>query len=562
MPKDINIHLKTTGAELTKEQIEQIKKHVAQLGYETTVAGEKTEKGTGKISAMGGALSTVKEQVLSWIGAWAGIAGVNRLLGFLQERLESINKAQKDTYDLTLKLASLGQRLEFQTGTRGAQDFWTQQAIAIQKAGALPTPDIAQQMLLSMDIAFAAQGGIKNEQIRNLAQQLAPFVGAAGLGPDEVSKIFEFAGTAQIAPTPEAYKQFFAQLQAGFTASKAVNFGSFMTGLQQGGTGYLAMGGTLTEAISTFSAARAVMANEALAATLVEQVSRLSSGGYEKPRQAIEKALGVKWEELPMDQRAAALLQHVKAIPERQRAQTLAEQGFPLELTTALGKMVSPEATRTLESTRQAVTGTSPAIIDSMSQAYLNSIPARARVGEAESSARKAARGPRYSDWQERLRKAQDKLDELLEQGKDRWYIPNNIEAEVIALEQMYSETTAILPTVPENRRNEFEQFRWSLERNISNLRLPVIGRFETKAPQFYLRLYRELMDSLSLPASEQPPPALPTLNRPSLNIEPPATESPPVVNNFDQRISHIMILNPVTGMNKQDLGIDPPWLG
>lgn len=562
MPKDVNIHLKTTGAELTKEQIEQIKQHVAQLGYETTVAGEKTEKGTGKISAMGGALSTVKEHVLNWIGAFAGIAGVNQLLGFLQDRLESINKAQKDTYDQTLKLASLGQRLEFQTGTRGAQDFWTQEAIAIQKAGALPTPDIAQQMLLSMDVLFAGQGGIKNEQIRDLAKQLAPFVGAANLGPEDVSKIFEFAGTAQIAPTPEAYKQFFAQLQAGFTASKAVNFGSFMTGLQQGGTGYLAMGGTLTEAISTFSAARAVMANEALASTLVEQVSRLSSGGYEKPRQAIEKALGIKWEELPMDQRAAALLQHVKAIPERQRAQTLAEQGFPLELTTALGKMVSPEATRTLESTRRAVTQASPDVVDSMSQAYLNSIPARARVGEAESSARKAARGPRYADWQERMRKAQDKLDELLEQGKDLWYIPNQLEAQVIALEQMYSETTAILPTVPENRRAEFEQFRWSLENNIRNLRTPVLRRFEIKAPQFYFRQYKEFMESLSLPASEQPPPASPTLNRPSLNIEPPATESPAVVNNFDYRTSHYMILNPVTGMNKQDLGIEPPWLG
>jgi len=298
MPKDINIHLKTTGAEQTKEQLAQTGQAAKDVGQKTAdgqkLAAPAVEQSTEKLGALDRVFNKLKDSAAGFITGFLGLQAVIKLITFLQEKLERVQKIQQQIYEQSIALADVGQALEFQTGTRGKQEFWTERALALQKAGALRTPEIAQQMLVSMDIAFAAQAGIKNKQIRDLAEQLAPFVGAAGLGPEEVSKIFEFAGAAQIAPTAQAYKQFFAQLQAGFTASKAVNFGGFMTGLQQGGTGYLAMGGTLTEAISTFSSARAVMANEALAATLVEQVSRLSSGGYEKPRQAIEQALGVK----------------------------------------------------------------------------------------------------------------------------------------------------------------------------------------------------------------------------------------------------------------------------
>ena len=49
----------------------------------------------------------------------------------------------------------------------------------------------------------------------------------------------------------------------------------------------------------------------------------------------------------------------------------------------------------------------------------------------------------------------------------------------------------------------------------------------------------------------------------------PPAFEAPPtdsgkgpVSYNYDHRVNHITIFNPVVGMNKQDLRIEPPYLG
>jgi len=616
MAKDINIHLKTTGADKTKADLDRIaesakrfgdqvgqaqqpldqaaqsakelgdkaaesKQELDQAGQSGQQAGEKTAEGqqkataateqtTGKLNVMGRLFNTLKSQVMGFITAFLGIQAVIKIVTYLIEKLERVAELQKDIYEKSLQFAEMGQRLEFQTGTIGKQQFWTQQAIDLQKAGGLQGPEVAQQMLISMDIAFADLGGIKDKAIRDLAKQLGPFVGAAGLGPEEVSKAFEFAGTAGIKPTAEAYKDYFAKLQAGFTASKATNFGQFMEGIQKGGTAYMTMGGTIEGAISTFAAARAVTANEALAATLVEQIARLSGGGYEKPRAAMEKALRIKWSDLSMDERTAAVLEYVRNLPEAKRTQTLVEQGFPQELTTGIGKMVSPEAGKTMEYTRRVVGDATAGKIDDIARSYMESTLGQARQSEATKAGRIVARGPQFASWQRRLDEAKTELEDRLSIGRDR-PILDSLEPYLIAFEEMQKELQTPAGEIPESgpaRRlwfdirqeiNAMHEWTWSYS---------LLRRGPRKGYEFSRRLDAQFRlqkpsesPSVVPPAVESPPPSL---LWPPPEAQPQSQPGPvgPVSYNYDHRVNHITVFNPVVGMNKQDLRIEPPYLG
>jgi hypothetical protein len=395
--------------------------------------------------------------------------------------------------------------------------------------------------LYRLDIAFARQGGIKSRQIQELARQLAPFIGAAGLGPEEVAKVFEFAGTAGIAPTEQAYKEYFAKLQAGYTASKATDFGQFMMGLQKGGTAYMAMGGTLEEAISAFASARSVMANEALAATLIEQVTRLSSGGYEKPREAIEKKLGVRWENLAMDERMNALLRYVESIPEAKRGQVLTEQGFPAELTTQVGKMVSPEAKRTMEATRQQVADATAMMIEQQTKAYMESILAEQRKAEAEIAGKAVREGPAYASMLRHLSKARADFDISAAKGQDRW-LRDSIEPQVLAIESFIAELDDLYKTAPVEMRPKIKQttdlLRERLKREIVSSFEPInilSGKSERE-------IYKLLMNAAK--ASEAIQNMLDEGTKSSQDLEKvirniSVPQKPPVSREFEPKLTH-----------------------
>jgi hypothetical protein len=459
MAKEVNIHVKTTGTPQTKQELDEVGSSANKLAQNIIEgqkqAGAASEESTKKLSGMGRILDSLATQAKAYILAFVGWKTVQEILGRLIEKLERIARLQNEIYEKSLTFADIGQRLEFQTGTAGKQQYWTEQALKIQKAGALSSPAVAQQMMLSADTAFAKQGGIKNQQILNMLTKLSPFFGAAGLGPSETDKVFEFAGKAGIAPTTQAYKQYLAQLQAAFKTSGATNFGEFMVGLQRGGTAYMEVGGTLTEALSAYSGARGVVANDELAATLVEQVARLSAGGYEKPRKVIEKALGVKWSELTMDQRTAALLRYVGGIPESQRVETLVAQGFRPELAMQIGKMVTPGAATTMAAAREAVLTATPAATEQQNQAYLDSMLGKARQTEADIAAKQVGTGPKFADWQTRLKKAKAEHEILVAKGQDRMLMSDIVEPYVMAMEGLDKDLTALVGELPEGERRE-----------------------------------------------------------------------------------------------------------
>ena len=459
--ENIDIHVRARDTEQTKQKVDSVAKSTERLGNKTNEAGKKgadgLDKAEKKTSALGRMADRVKSQVIGMVGAWLGLQGVQKIVTWLIAKLERISELQKQIYQESLALAQIGQSLEFQTGTVGQQQQWAARALQLQKAGALASPAVAQQMMVSGDIAFNAQGGIRNPQVMAMLNQLAPFVGTAGFQGAEVAKLFEFAGTAGVAPTPDAYQKFFGQIQATYTQTKATDPGLFMTGLQGGVTGYLAQGGSLTEGLAAFAGARAVSQGEARAATLVEQMARVASGAYERPRQAMEAGLGVSWQDLTMDQRTQALLQHIGSIPEAQRTQTLAEQGFPVELTTQLGKMVSPEAVAAMAATREKVSQATAVTIGPQVRAFMESDLAKDRQVQADVAAKKLARGPEFAAWQRRITAAKSDVEDLISASKDRLYVPDRLEPYLVATEQMRAEMIELLPDLSEADRQRAE---------------------------------------------------------------------------------------------------------
>ena len=556
MAKDVNIHLKTTGAEKTKQDLDKTGQSAKDVGDKTAKgqnkAGAATDKTTKKLGAMGRTLDNMKTTILSWIGAWVGLNTIIKALSMVQGRLEAIRDAQKTAYDQAIQFAEVGQALEIQTGTVGKQKWWTQQAIKLQKAGALPNIAVAGEMMTAMDVAFKGHGGVRDPLIRKLGMELAPFIGAAGYGPQETGKLFKFGALAGIEPTAPAYLSFIAKQHAAYTTSASTDPGAFLTGLQKGGTAYIGMGGKLKEALALYASTVAVTESEELAATLVKQAARVAGGQYPKATEAMEKSLGVSFPELSLDQRITAMLEHVQSIPENIRIETLIEQGFPGELTTEINKLLIPKAREAYEDTLEAVSNATSEMIQIQADAYLESLLGKERRSQAESTGRKAARGPRYGSWQRRFRKAKDDLDLLIEEGKDRWYIANEREAELMGLEQLFEDLGTLEPSIPESRRKEYELFHYSLASHIAALKTPLVWRTEIKAPQFYFKRYQDFLETSE---SAQPEPA-------TESPTPPPSEGPPVTNNFDHRIIHQTIFNPVVGTNKQDLRIEPPYLG
>lgn len=458
MAKDINIHLKAHGAERTKQQLGGVAQASKQVGDKTAEGHKKgagaVDKTTQKMTGMGRILGNLKSQVLGFVGAWLSIRSVKAVLDWFIAKLERISKIQEDIHTGSLNLLELGQALEFQTKTIGKQQEWAEFITKIQQAGGLAGPEIASGMLVAMDLAFKEQGGIKSQQVQELAAQLAPFIGAAGLGAEEVTKLFEFAGIANVKPTEVAYKEYFAKLWAGYTASKATDFGQYMMGLQKSATAYMAAGGTFEEAISTYAGARSVMSNEAVAATLLEQVTRLSTGAYERPRKAIEKNLGIRWEDLSMDERKEALLRHVLSTPQASRERILVEQGFPVELTGQISKIVSAEATRAMEETRKDVATARPEDVDALMDAYLRSSLGKERQVKADISLGQLKKMPEIAPWQRRIDKARADFDLLLHESNDRW-IRDSLEPYVMALEDMKKDIKKVMPTLSKDQQTQ-----------------------------------------------------------------------------------------------------------
>ena len=528
MAKEVNIHIKTPGAEEAKKHLDDMSRSTEKVGESTakgsraaTAGLDKTEK---KLGLLGRTTQKLTSQVTAFAGAWLGMAGAKAVINWLIQRLEKIKQLQGEIYEKSLSMAEIGQALEVQTGTVGQQQQWTKKALEVQKAGGLADIGTAGQMMVSMDIAFGNQGGIENPDIIELAKQLAPFVGTMGFSSDQVSMLFKLAGTAGIAPTSGAYKDYFAKILAGYTSSESTDPGQFMAGLQKGATSFMGAGGSLESAISTYAAGIKVSANESLAATTMEQIVRLSSGAYEKPRKSLEKSLGVNWSELSMDQRVTALLQYAKSIPAGSRTQGLVEQGFEPGLADVIAKMATPQAMATLTSTREKVSDADAGNIESMTEAYLDSMLGKHRIGEAERSMIHHKAGPKYADWKNRRKTAKAEFENLQGESKDRIFIPDETEIDFLALDKLISDYDTFISGLPEGEEKEEtvkQRKKLAIKRHAYENSSGPMGLFITELTDSAGKLGLEYSQKLQ---QQQQPPTI--INDHSIHYHPTAASS------------------------------------
>jgi len=532
MAKDINIHLKTTGAEATQQKLSGVGKAAERAGEAAKRGGKKGSEGLdemsrstaatqGQLGFLGRTISTLKAQVVGLVTAWLSIQGVQRIFGAIIASMERMIELQKKLLEKAIPLSRIGQALEFQTGTVGKQQYWARQALDLQRVGGLTSTNAAKEMMVAMDIAFSQQGGIRNEEIMELARQLAPFVGGAQLQGPEVAKLFEFAGIAGVQPAAEDYKQYFAMLKGGYTAAKATDFGRYMEALQRAGTAYIAMGGSFEQAISAFVAARAVTPSEPLAATLMEQASRMAGGVYEKPRAAMEEALGVKWSEMTMDERYKAMLQYVRGIPAAGRTEELVAVGVPGELAPALGKLITPEATKAMIDAHMKVLEATGETVDDMTESYLKTLAGREAVTTAEAEAIRTEHAAKFADWHNRLTIATAKFEAADAEGRDR-FIKDKMEPSIIALEGPAEDVREFYTKLPKGplRRRGFELHR-TIQAEIRRYTFLWGWLYPTTMPEVSGYQATEAFKKLQEEAAEVEPPAEP---------ESPAAEQPPVI--------------------------------
>lgn len=279
-------------------------------------------------------------------------------------------------------------------------------------------------------------------------------------------------------------------------------------------------------------------------------------------------------------------------MPKERTAKILAEQGFPAELTTGIGKLVIPKATGTLESTRQAVTEAVAHSIDQISQSYLDSILGKHREQEAVIAKRAAKAGPEFADWQRRLKDARDQFGYILDKGEDRW-VKDSLEPYLIALEQMRQELEAREGKRP--TRGPALQLHYDILKQIDAMQdisrryLYPTGLAAKRGYELSKRLtaiqqqpFEEIQQEPPAPAPTPPPVEQPIEQPVEQPIEQPTKppverirESPgverfrpagpraaaPVSVNYDNRVITYRIINPLTGVNKEDLLIESPRL-
>ena len=162
--KDINIHVRAKDTAQTKQQIDSIGKSTQQLGQKTAdgqkQAAGATEKTTQKIGAMDRAVTTIKSNILGMISGFLGIRVVMEVINTLITKLEKVQSIQSEIHNKSLTAMEVGQAISIQTNTPGQQEYWTKQALKIQKAGGIKDIGTVQGMMIQGDITYGSEGGI------------------------------------------------------------------------------------------------------------------------------------------------------------------------------------------------------------------------------------------------------------------------------------------------------------------------------------------------------------------------------------------------------------------
>lgn len=425
--KDINIKLNLRGGKETAEGLKKTgvagKQAGEQIAHGQKKATDSVEHASKKVSKFSDIVGGLRTAVVGWVAGFAGLAGATKLLDMVAERLTKISNLLKEIHQNNLSLQEIGQQLELQTGTVGKQKFWSKKAGQVQQKGSLSNPNQASQILTALDINYGLDSG-KNKQTMQLAEDIAPLFGASNMGPAEIQQFFSLAKTAGVKPNIQEFQKFYAQTRSAFTKGDANDFGKYLEGLNTGTQGYIQAGAGLEEAAAMYNQALSVYpGNTAAAATLAQNITKLSAGAYEKPRKAIEKNLGVKWDQLSPSEQVDALVEFTNSVPENKRVQYLVEAGFEPGYAKDLVNFSSPNAQAKSKDTAKSVESAKVDDTVEFVEAYKKTPLAASRSIEAEKNIRDVEIGNEYADWNNEVERKKQELEKQIIEGKDKFWV-------------------------------------------------------------------------------------------------------------------------------------------
>jgi hypothetical protein len=367
MSKDeAQVKITTPGAPQAQTELKNTGEAAKQMGRDVSGASDHAAAKTEGIGKKAGEtekkIQSIGESAKNMIAGFLGLSAVTGVLDGWIERFEKMIDLREQFLDSSISALELGKSMSFQTGS-GTADEWAKKILHLQKEAGFANPRMVSELMTAMDVMLKDKGGVADKEVMQLVRDIAPDLAAMPFSASEVSSLIDFAQTANVAPTQDALRDYFAKIHKGYTESKSTDPSGFITGLQKGGTAYMSQGGSLEGAIANFAASRAVTSSEELAATLVEQASRLSGGGYEEPRKAIEQAYGVRFADTSIDQRYQMLIGYAASLPESQRMEFLTQAGINPELSSGLMKLATPGARKTFRSTSVSVSAANAAFV-------------------------------------------------------------------------------------------------------------------------------------------------------------------------------------------------------
>lgn len=574
MAKDVNIHLKTTGAGQTKQDLDQIAGGAKKVGNEAGQAGPVAEKG----------MSRFQSAIRGLVGA-AGIVAVIKIVGNLSDRIAQFFDAISTKADEAIeRIRGLRQGFDDLYEAMNAFDETSRKQVTVQALELLQKTGTPKEIGLPIIDAYTRQfkalvdsGQLTREQYDKGLEGMLQYADVHGKGatPDLIALMAGFGLT-----TPEQQGQFRRQIATG-AAAVGLTDKDVIDALSRGAPTIKAMGWTPTyavEAVATIASKETGRQKAALPSTTFQAI--MSPQEEKLAEYGLEPGLAERQRELLGEMQKmieAGTVQ--KIIPtKRKGARPQYEPVEPLtmlidiyggaaatgvkklldarnqELAARLQTAASEEGTKA-EGAEWAGYGTTQESRQAASEAKGDIISLQRKIDE------EYARDVRYI--------GQKRLERLeTEEPKTTWFRRKalGVQPEEMKMVGAYRAWQEGLTEEEEWATVEAYEGPGKYLGEAAKRQAALVERWKGMSAQ---QRYEALMRPRVKAPSVTPPPGVGAPPESVLSWPPQEQEQPEAVgprvtnnNNFDHRVIHVTNYFPVGGRNKQDLRIEPPWLG
>jgi len=544
MVKNINIPVSVEGAEQARSKLDSIGRGGKELGNQF-VAGEiqvsgSADKMSEKLTFLDRVIGRVHSQVYRFVASWLGLIGAQRLISWLIDRLEKIQQLQKDICDKSQEMLELGQSLEVATGTKGKQQYWSEQISGVAAAGGLKSEEIARQMMLAANAAYSKQGGIGNKNILDFVKGISPFFGAQQLSADDASKLIEFAGAAGVPADKKDFYSFVSKLQAGAKTTGAKTFGEFFTGARESLAAFIAAGGSLDKGLGLYAASRGA-AGEGGAAAMMEGILKLATGLDKKEQRAVERSMKVDWSKLPLDERIDVLSKYIGGLPSQSRERILKRRGFPAETGELFDKLSGTKAAASAVDMQKYLQQTTVESEQAQAETWPTTAAGKEVVQQREETKKNDKISQRFKEWTRRFTAAESEVKRREVTGERHAVlgmipIPKTTEIDTALVQNLLNEYDEFIKTAPEGwGKQEAIRYREGLRKTTTTFHPFHPQEFAAHRLRGEAKIASDVLDSLNYERE--------ITHR--LNKRQQQAEIPPTINIHND---HSLIFNPVVG--------------